>query len=472
MNKNISNFLSNLSSTLMANIVTFLVSVFILLVIPKVLGVEEYGYFQLYLLYSSYVIFFHLGLPNGIYLRYGGKEYKDLDKKMLSKQFWLIALYTLLFAAIGSICALLFIGSEKKELVLLMTCLCGVIIIPRDFIIFLLMATNRIKEYVKATIIDRIIYIATIFFFLTFSTLDFTMLIIADLVGKLVALTWLVYQCKDMIFQRIGQLRTGFYEAYLNIVVGSKILLSNIASMLMIGIMRMGIEDHWDIATFGKISLTLSISNLMMVVINAVSIVIYPILRRADNDDLPKFYSILCNLFMVPLLGIMIFYYPMKELLALWLPSYAESLSYIALLFSICIYESKMSMLVSTYLKILRKEKWILIVNLVSVLVSFLFTIISIYVLSNLFLSIVSIVLVIAFRCIFAEMILSKYIKVDVKKDIYLESLMCVIFMISGWIFKNYLSTLLYAGCYIMYFMIKRMDVRESIREIKAFVKK
>ena len=38
-----------------------------------------------------------------------------------------------------------------------------------------------------------------------------------------------------------------------------------------------------------------------------------------------------------------IFYYPIKLILSTWLPQYADSLRYMALLFPICIYESKMS---------------------------------------------------------------------------------------------------------------------------------
>ena len=47
-------------------------------------------------------------------------------------------------------------------------------------------------------------------------------------------------------------------------------MFANIASMLIIGVVRFGIERSWDVETFGKVSLTLSASNLMMLFINAV----------------------------------------------------------------------------------------------------------------------------------------------------------------------------------------------------------
>lgn len=471
MNYKFKNFITNFSYTLGANIITFLVSAIIIAVVPKALGVKEYGYFQLYLFYTSYVIFFHFGLPNGVYLRYGGKEYSSLNKSVFTSQFWMVTVYVLILAAVGSSIIVFTLGAEKKGFILIMTCLCGAIIIPRDFILLMMQATNRIKDYVIATVIDRIVYVTLVVTFLILGRREYSLLISADILSKLLALIWIIYRCKEMIFQKLTSLKEGVQDALKNISAGSKILISNIADMMIIGILRIGIEHKWNIETFGKVSLTLSLSNLMLVVINAVSIVIYPMLRRTPQEELSKLYRIFRNILMVPLLGILVIYYPVKEILSLWLPRYANSLTYIALLLPICIYESKMSMLVNTYLKNLRKEKWILIVNLVSMGISFLVSLVTIFLLNNLILAMISIVLVLAFRCIYAELLLSKWLAIKVKKDILLELLMCLLFMATGWLLQSYWSTLIYAAGYLGYLYIKRKDITEAIQEIKAFAK-
>ncbi|HGA0995664.1 TPA: hypothetical protein ACIQO3_002161, partial [Streptococcus suis] len=81
------------------------------------------------------------------------------------------------------------------------------------------------------------------------------------------------------------------------------LMLSNVASMLVIGTVRLGIEKRWDVATFGKISLTLSISNLIMTFINAVGIVIFPMLKRTEKSELPELYVKIRTLLMPVLLG-------------------------------------------------------------------------------------------------------------------------------------------------------------------------
>lgn len=471
MKEKITHFISDFSYTLIANIISFFASLLIITIIPKLLGVTEYGYFQLYSFYTTYVILFHFGLPNGIYLRYGGKEYDEMDKGVFTVQFWMLILYSIVIASVGSVIFALTMENENKRFILIMVCLCGLIIIPRDFILLTLQATNRIKDYVKATIIDRIVYITIVLLFLSIGDRSYLLIIKADLIAKVIALLWLICRCKDIVLRRVSNIWLGVAEAVRNLTSGSKIMASNVVDMLIIGIIRMGIEKNWDINTFGKVSLTLSLSNIMMIGINAISIVIYPILRRIKIEEISKIYSILRNLLMIPLLGSLIVYYPMKELLALWLPRYGDSLTYIALLFPICIYESKMGMLVNTYLKSIRKEKWILIVNLVAMVLSVITSMITIFLLNNLVLALISLVFVLAFRCIFAELLLTRWIQIQVRKDIILELLLCIAFMMSGWFIQSILSTLIYAVCYFIYFFIKRKDMLNSIFEIKKVLK-
>ncbi len=80
MNSRAVNFIKNFSYTITSNMISVVISALVTLVVPKLIGIEEYGYWQLYLFYSSYIGFLHFGWNDGIYLKYGGKEYNDLDK--------------------------------------------------------------------------------------------------------------------------------------------------------------------------------------------------------------------------------------------------------------------------------------------------------------------------------------------------------------------------------------------------------
>jgi O-antigen/teichoic acid export membrane protein len=142
LNSKAVSFIKNFSYTLTSNLVSLLVSALVILVVPKLIGVEEYGYWQLYLFYSSYVGFMHFGWNDGIYLRYGGKEYKELDKSLFFSQFYMLVILQLIIAIIMFIIANSLIIDGNKSFILKMTAICMIILNVRYMLLFILQGTN------------------------------------------------------------------------------------------------------------------------------------------------------------------------------------------------------------------------------------------------------------------------------------------------------------------------------------------
>ena len=82
-----SQFIKNLFAAFLAQGISLLVSVFMSFIIPKILGVTQYSYWQLFIFYSGYVGFFHFGFNDGLYLRLGGKKFEELDYDNIGTQF-------------------------------------------------------------------------------------------------------------------------------------------------------------------------------------------------------------------------------------------------------------------------------------------------------------------------------------------------------------------------------------------------
>ncbi|WP_416044824.1 hypothetical protein ACMXKO_02400 [Clostridium tyrobutyricum] len=471
MNNKVTNFVKNFSYTIISNLISLFISVLVVLIIPKLIGVEQYGYWQLYLFYSSYIGFLHFGWNDGIYLRYGGKQYRDLDIKLFFSQFYMLFILQLIIAIIIYFCSYIFVIDIKKIFVFKMIAICTLIVNVRYMLLYILQGTNRIKEYAKITTIDRIFYIILIALFLLNGIKQYELMIVADLIGKFISLIYAMYCCKEIVFCKISIFYFSFKETIKNINAGIKLMFSNIASMLIIGVVRFGIEHSWNVSTFGKVSLTLSVSNFMMLFIDAIGIVMFPILRRTDERKLPNIYITMRDFLMIILLGALVVYYPAKVVLSVWLPKYAGSLAYMALLFPMCIFEGKMSLLINTYLKTLRKEKLMLKINCISLILSIITTVITIILFRNLNLVIASISILLAFRCALAEMYLSKILVIPLYKDIILELVMTIIFMLTGWFINSWISVLLYVIFYIIYLTIKRKDIIVTIRNIKLLIK-
>lgn len=471
MNSKTANFIKNFSYTLSSNLISLVISTFVTLIVPKLIGVDEYGLWQLYIFYSSYVGFLHFGWNDGVYLRYGGRDYKELDKKLFFSQFYMLAIMQIIMLIIIFFISNTFIVDKNKFFIMEMTAFCMLIGNLRCMLLYILQGTNRIKDYARVTMIDRIIYIFLIAIFLFVGIRKYEIMILTDIAGKLFSLFYAMYFCKDIVFRKISTFYFSFKETLENINVGIKLMFSNVASNLIIGVVRFGIQRFWSVAIFGKVSLTLSISNFLMLFISTVGIVIFPILRRTDGKKLTDIYSTIRDFLMIVLLGILIIYYPFKAVLSAWLPKYADSLKYMAILFPVCLYEGKMSLLINTYLKTLRKEKQMMKVNLITLLISVISTLITAYIVRNLDLVVMSIVVLFAFRCIIAETYLSKILNISVYKDMILELIITAVFIMLGWYINSWITVVIYGIVYMLYLFIKRNDVRSTIQNIKVLIK-
>ena len=470
MNTKVKNIFQNVSYSVLANGINTLVSMILVFIVPKALGVREYSSWQLYTFYATYTGFFHFGWADGIYLKFGGKKYEELDKSYFNRQFWLLTIFEILVAIVIGIFAYLGVDDSQKQIVLILTGASCILQLPRTLLQYVLQATNRIKDYAKNYMLEKSVYAVCVLGMLALGQKSFVILISADLLARFVTLLLLCIQCKDIVCLRLKNVKTGIKEAGNNISIGSKLMFANIAGLLINGIVRFAIENHWDVETFGKVSLTMTVSNLLMVFISAVSVVVYPMLKQTPEDRLPQVYSTIRTMLMISVLGLLIVYYPAKVILSGWLPQYAESLRYMALLFPMCVYESKVSLLINTYLKALRKEKAMMYINWIIVGISCVFTGITVYVLDNLTLSIVALTVILALRCTIAELYLSKVLKISVMKSLIMENMLTIIFIVSSWMIQSWVCVAIYALAYGVYLLYYKDSLKEFASQVKKVI--
>lgn len=465
--KKLLDFTRNFSYTFTSNILSLLISVIVAFVIPKLISIEQYGYYQLYIFYTNYVGVSYLGLCDGIYLRIGGQYYSNLDKSLYSTQFRLLGLFEIVVYSILFVGSLLFVSDANKHYVLTCVCIAAVGMCLRWFITFILQATARIKEYAIVTIIERLLYVLIAVPMVLAGYRGYELLVVVDVAAKYISLFIGIWFCRDMIRAKTLPVKSVLLEVKENISVGFKFMLAQLSDMLIIGVVRFGVQSHWDIATFSKVSVTLTVSNLVMTAINAISVVMYPTLRRTSEERLPSLYRIIRIMLVGFAFAALIMYYPIQKILTAWLPQYAESLRYAAILFPICMYQSKMSLLVNTYYKTLRLENLLMKCNMAALALSVVCTFVSTLILNSVTAAILSILIVLIFRCIISELLLSKHIDIDVKKDIVIELIMTAAFIICNWFF-GLAGMFMYAVCYIAYLFIKRKDILESLNFIKS----
>ena len=193
-----------------------------------------------------------------------------------------------------------------------------------------------------------------------------------DVISDFVGVLYGVIVNKDLYFTKKKLQSEDINEAFTNIKTGVVLLLSNWVSLLLVGLAKTFIQLHWGNLTFGKVSFAFSLANLFLTFVSAISIAVFPSLKRLNQDDLPDIYIKSRNTISVVLYIAMGFYFPCKYFVTLWLHQYIESLDYLAILMPMVVSSTKVALLTNNYLKAFRKEKSLLFINLISVIIALL----------------------------------------------------------------------------------------------------
>ena len=467
MRKNIKTFIKNFFYNFSAQLLSTVISMITVFLIPKIVGTEGYGYVQLYIFYASYTAYMSFGISDGIYIRYGGYEYENINKPIIAGQYWIVSIALVLLGS-GIVAGAAGCGIDSQKIVMLFwSMLSALITVPRSLVNFLLLTTNHIKNASKITIIERCTYFCVCVILLSLRVEDPMPYIYADIIGKITASVCMFILYTELVYIPRIDLKPVICELKSNLFVGIKIVSASIVGLFIIGIVRFEISNEWNMTIFGKVSLALSIANLLLAFINTLSVVLFPVICRCTEEVLRKFYNILDHSLQIVLVIVLAMYYPMKVLLNLWLPQYEDSMEYMALIFPICLFECKVSLILNTYFKALRAEKYILFVNILAALISIILSTICVYVLHNLVLAICVITVALGIRCIFSELVIKKILQINNLKSIFIEICISIAFIVMNWFVGGYLGFALYMLVVILYVFFSKKQLIYMKNELK-----
>ena len=422
----------NLAYAVIAQGIGLFSSILTSLVLPKFLSVEDYAYWQLFLLYSSYSGFALLGLNDGIYLRLGGKRYSEVDHGELKAQQCVVAVSQLLVAAC-CLAAVLAAGFEPyRALVLALCVLFGLLTNLTQCLRYVFQCTNLTRISSLADLFSKglfVAFMATVLFMGVDSSLPF---IAGYIACQAVAFLYVLACARSTLCAKAaygGVLRT----CATDVRAGLKIMVAYYADSLIVGFTRMLTDWHIGITAFGKLSLSFSLTNFVLGFIGQVSMVAFPVLKRLDAEGRREKYLAIRLLLHTALPCAYLLYVPAKLVLGLWLPAYGESLVYLALTMPLCVYSCKANLLFNTYLKMGRCEGTLCAVNVAAMVLNAALALVSIVGLASVELATCGIVASVALRDLAFELIMSRRFGNPVARFCVAEALVTAGFMTASW---------------------------------------
>ena len=139
-------FLRNMLKVALGQGVSLLSGVAVGLLLPKALGLEDYGFLKIYTLYVAYTALLHLGFADGILLHLAGKEYESLDKtRMRTYTQFFVAMQSILGAVLLVAGAL--VADPDYSFIIAMLGVNMVIINLTTYYQFISQAVQRFSEY-------------------------------------------------------------------------------------------------------------------------------------------------------------------------------------------------------------------------------------------------------------------------------------------------------------------------------------
>lgn len=466
---NIKNLLKNFSIAFVAQSIAMLSSIIVTLMMPKVLGVEAFGYWQLFIFYSTYVGFFHFGINDGVYLIFGGKTRDFIDKTIISSQFYLTCaiqtFWAILIAGISFLCDLQY----DRGFVI---CATAIYLFSNNlafYIGYVFQAMNETRLFSYSSIIDRFIFILPMVVMLVLRVDTFEPYIVAHCLASIVRLLFCLYFFRDFLLSKRMSFVATLAEAVRSIKIGVKLMIANVASMLILGAGRIIIDARWGIEEFGKFSLCLSMVTFFLNFVSQVSMVLFPALRQTSSQYVSKFYYLSNNLMGLILPVAYLLYFPASYILSLWLPEYQSSLVYLSYLLPICVFDSKMNIACSTLMKVNREETTLLNINILAVFFSLSFAIIGAYFCNSVNFVIFGMVGAVVFRSILSEYIMAYKLRVKTGIISFEAAILSVIFICSSMFLRAGYAVLVYIisyGCFILSNSRTCIEVFKQIKKI------
>lgn len=465
---NVKRILGNFSVAIIAQGIVLIGSVLTSLLVPKVMGVTQFGYWQLFIFYGNYIGFFHLGLNDGVYLFNGGLSRKKVDKQSLNSQFVVGMLYQLLFSAVIIGAALMADFGQDRMFVLVMTGVYLLVTNGAAYIGYVLQAMDETRRYSAYSAINGTLFLVPLVAMLALRVDSFQYYVIFYTLAHAVAFLVCLWWVRDFIPCGLLPVRQALADTGRSIRAGIKLMIANVASMLILGISRFFVDSLWSIEVFGMVSFALSMVSFFLLFASQASMVLFPALRKADEGETVRFFQASRDALDLFLPVCYLLYFPAVLILGWWLPKYEPSFIYFAYLMPVVVFNGKMNMVGNTYLLVLRREGLLLGINAIAVAVSGIGALVGAFVLHSIEFMIAAAVLALMWRSAHVERMLAREFGVPNSKLFAGSLAVTLAFLASTMLLSLPAAFAVTAVLYAAFLVLARKQASALIASLKA----
>jgi O-antigen/teichoic acid export membrane protein len=339
------------------------------LVVPVVLGISDYGYWQVYVFYAVYVGVFTLGYNDGMYLKYGGYRFEDLPFSTLRGSNMVHLALLVLGATVIAVLAAN-ASNLERELVFYAVAANTLVLGITSNISLSLQATNRMKGFAFLNAADKIFFMVVLIALLDPQFRTFGFLIAIDLIGKTAVLITLLLRYQQFYIGPFAGIVSAWAEFSENLRSGLQLMVANLTGMLVLGIGRIIIEYFGSLESYSYYALATSLANVVLMSVTAMSVVLYPSLKRQNQASYIRHFKRTNEAYSVFSLLMLSSYFAALAFISLIAVNYRPVIEFLNVIFVITVLQGKMQLVNNTFYKALRLEGAMLRANLASLAIA------------------------------------------------------------------------------------------------------
>lgn len=356
-----SNIFQNTIRVSSSNIYALLCGLITSFLIPLVVSVEDYGYWQLFSLYGTYAGFFALGFNDGIYLNYAGKEYND---EFITK-FRTLKRVPIVLAVTGLITTLLlgrlFFDGNERFVISAVACYVPAVCI-NGFTAYVNQGTFRFKQYSRGIMLEKSMLVLFVLVLAGCAVSDFRIFVFASVLSSYCKVLYNLIADKEIMLTKGESISLYRNEIVCNFRQGFIIMIAALLSGSIIISSKLIVNGCFGITVFSGYAFAFSTLSIAIQCIQAVSQVMYPFMKKKE-EQLGVFLSKAGRVLSIAGSVVLLSYYLVHILIVVLYSKYDPILSYLFYLYPLVIFQSKYSSLIYNVCLVKKNVLMLLLVN-------------------------------------------------------------------------------------------------------------
>lgn len=328
-----------------------------LLIIPKYLSVEGYGYWQLFMLYASYGGILHFGFLEGILLRWAGRELDQVGKEIgLALRFLLFQQLIVILPLCLIFYFLLTLG-QPFDLIALIVLGYAFIGNVGAFFKFTAQAVRKFKGLTVVNVGTVLTFLIIVICLFAFGYLDYTCIVYGFLLASALGLAALVVWFRKYLQGSNQSFSHLLFYGRETLGIGIFVYLGHLVTALLLTVDRLMVNSFFPIEQFAIYAFALMAAMVAYTFVQAVSEVFFPYLSGSALQLRTRAYQLGKPAIILSWAATLAIYFPAARLIEFYLPHYVTSLPIMQILFCTVGFGSLIQILHASYYMAYRRQR-------------------------------------------------------------------------------------------------------------------